>query len=52
MSESKAKIARKYEQLRAAVHALLNVTTNPPEVERPIRELLYGEQATDLISGN
>jgi len=33
-----------YERLRNAVHALLNVTTNPPEVERPLRELLYGDQ--------
>ena len=30
-------------ELRTAAHHLLNVTTNPPEVERPLRKLLYGE---------
>ena len=34
---------RKLAELRVAVHEFFNVTTNPPEIERRLRELIYGK---------
>ena len=46
-ARSKREVALELAELRAAVHEMLNTTTNPPETELRLRKIMYGKSVEE-----